>query len=432
MNKVVERLNKLTCLLIYLKNNNYYFNKLLPSNISIYNVEEIYNKLPIIYKKNILDNTINYFDKSFTKLFMSTKSLYDSLFNMNNIDKNYSQTLFMDNKKWHVEYTTGTTGKPFPIVKSPKEIMRDSSYLLKCRKSIYFNANIKNGFLLAHEVDPVLRTAEFFKENYNFNKIIDYYIYMNPCWMFVTANTIKRFLKSVVKYEREEDISKVPLKFIEVTGAKLNANYKNKVEHIFNAKTYSQYGCREVWNIAYECEYGNLHINEENLIVDIVDENDQIITESGKEGEVIITNLNNKITPFVKYYLGDYAKIKYDKCPCGRCTRIIELTGKRRAYKLKHTDYFGDDIFRRVLRAIYIGYNITYDKIRIVQDKDYHISVYVLGCSDISRFKERFISISNEIIDEFNKFSVSFIEKYDFDQRQDFLKETTFISLVNN
>ena len=130
--------------------------------------------------------------------------------------------------------------------------------------------------------------------------------------------------------------------------------------------------------------------------------------------------------------MGDYAKIKHTKCSCGNCSPIIELTGKRKANKLKNTEYFGDDIFRRVLRAIYIGCKITYDKIRIIQDKDYHITVYVSGCNNFSFFKERFIAISNEIIDGFTNFSVSFSEHYNFDIRQDFLKETTFISIVNN
>ncbi|MHA1394706.1 MAG: phenylacetate--CoA ligase family protein [Promethearchaeota archaeon] len=99
---------------------------------------------------------------------------------------------------------------------------------------------------------------------------------------------------------------------------------RKKIESVFNCKVYNRYGCREVGNIAHQCErQGGLHINAEHLIVEIINENG-IQCKPGELGEIVITDLDNYVFPFVRYKIGDIGIISDKECPCGRGLPLLE------------------------------------------------------------------------------------------------------------
>jgi len=85
----------------------------------------------------------------------------------------------------------------------------------------------------------------------------------------------------------------------------------------FNCEVFDRYGCREVGNIAHECnEHHGLHISSDIQVVEILDnENNAVVDEPGK---VIVTNLTNYTMPFIRYDLEDIAILKDGVCNCGR------------------------------------------------------------------------------------------------------------------
>lgn len=69
--------------------------------------------------------------------------------------------------------------------------------------------------------------------------------------------------------------------------------------------------------VACECPYHTLHVNMESQIVESVN------------GEIIVTNLANNITPFIRYRTGDRGQVERKKCKCGRETDVItDLEGR--------------------------------------------------------------------------------------------------------
>ncbi len=431
-----RQFTKLSKLLVYLKNNNAYYKKVLSkySEQDLLDkecVKEIYRNLNVTTKSGILDSYEEYLDPDVLKCFDNPAAARQYLLETNDLNKNHDKFFENNADAYAVETTSGTTGKAFPVVKSAAERFVAANYLLKCRKEHFPAANIKNGFLLAHEVDDYLRNTNYLHEKCDMHEVVDYFIDKKPKWIFVTANTIKRFSNAITNFNKGDEVRNLGVQFIEVTAATLSDEDKDRIEKLFNAPIRNQYGCREVWNIAYECKCGRMHINDSCLMVDLVDEKGNIIDEENVVGEVIVTSLYNKITPFVKYYLGDYASISYEECECGKKTPILKLQGGRKCEKLKNTKFFGSSVFRRVLRVLYFNKGLRYDKIKIVQDEEYHLSVYLSWCSDFELFKKKFVEISFVMIDNFSEFSVDFIQNYPFVQENTFLKENIFISLVN-
>jgi phenylacetate-CoA ligase len=108
-----------------------------------------------------------------------------------------------------------------------------------------------------------------------------------------------------------------------ITTSEILTDYdRKKLENVFGTKVYNEYGCAELGTIAHECESGNLHINDENLLVEIY--NGDKKCAPGEIGEVVITDLNCYAMPLIKYKLGDLASISDKRCKCGRGLKILD------------------------------------------------------------------------------------------------------------
>ena len=99
---------------------------------------------------------------------------------------------------------------------------------------------------------------------------------------------------------------------------------REKIENIFKAKVFNRYGCREFGNIATECEMHNgLHINSDRFIIEIVDEKGNKC-ENGTLGEILVTDLDNFVFPFIRYKIGDLAIMSETACTCRRNLPLLE------------------------------------------------------------------------------------------------------------
>ncbi|MGB9561867.1 MAG: phenylacetate--CoA ligase family protein, partial [bacterium] len=95
------------------------------------------------------------------------------------------------------------------------------------------------------------------------------------------------------------------------------------IEDAFCGKIFDWYGSNENVVSAGECEHGNMHINVEFGLLEVVDKNGNPIDE-GKEGIIVGTSFWRMAMPFIRYALGDYGAISWENCPCGRKLPILK------------------------------------------------------------------------------------------------------------
>jgi phenylacetate-CoA ligase len=98
----------------------------------------------------------------------------------------------------------------------------------------------------------------------------------------------------------------------------------------FGVKVFNRYGCREVGDIAQECEaHQGLHVNLDRVLVEIIDEQGTPC-KPGQSGELFVTDLDNYGMPFIRYQIGDRATWAVDqKCVCGRSFPLLaEIEGR--------------------------------------------------------------------------------------------------------
>lgn len=104
----------------------------------------------------------------------------------------------------------------------------------------------------------------------------------------------------------------------------LYEHQKELIESVFGCKVFNRYGCREVGNIAHECEeQKGFHINAESVYVEVIDENEKPCKPAEK-GELVVTDLNNYVFPFIRYKIEDIGILSDKKCRCGRGLPLLK------------------------------------------------------------------------------------------------------------
>lgn len=131
----------LTKLLIDMRENQYYgksLNKCTEKDISS-NVLDVYNRLKPVTKKELLDNL----EKVLSQEVVNDIAVSEIL-NVDQLSENHDRILETGEHRWYLEMTSGTSGFPFPIIKSAFVRYTEGAYILKCRKRIFNNASFAN------------------------------------------------------------------------------------------------------------------------------------------------------------------------------------------------------------------------------------------------------------------------------------------------
>lgn len=99
------------------------------------------------------------------------------------------------------------------------------------------------------------------------------------------------------------------------------------IEKFFKTKLYNQYASSEGAPFIFECEKGNLHLELQSGVFEVLDENNQP-TNSGR---LVVTSFTNEGTPLIRYDIGDSITLEDDSrtCTCGNHNPLVkEILGR--------------------------------------------------------------------------------------------------------
>lgn len=101
---------------------------------------------------------------------------------------------------------------------------------------------------------------------------------------------------------------------IMTTSEPLMPQHRELFKEVFGCESFDQYGCGEIGGIAYECaEHQGLHVTEERVYL-----------ETNENNDLLITDLDNYVMPYIRYWNADQAKFSEQECSCGRKSKVIE------------------------------------------------------------------------------------------------------------
>ncbi len=144
-------------------------------------------------------------------------------------------------------------------------------------------------------------------------KIIEILNEFHPVWLYIQPFILNKLIQVYLKYNLLPPES---LKYIESVGELLSDDLRRRAEHFFKVPIANMYGSEEMNGIAYECPYHHMHILTDNVFVECKDSEGNV--RNFGEGEAIITNLNNKAMPLIRYNQGDIISLNNSaNCKCG-------------------------------------------------------------------------------------------------------------------
>jgi phenylacetate-coenzyme A ligase PaaK-like adenylate-forming protein len=145
--------------------------------------------------------------------------------------------------------------------------------------------------------------------------------------------TIPSVLLSVGEYV---DTHRIALQIDKVStgGEHLFAEARRYLARVLGIEKFAStgYTTNDTGAIGYQCEFcsgGVHHVHEDLHYVEILDDDDRAC-DPGRIGRIVVTNLQRRLMPTIRYEVGDLGRWLDDQenCPCGRKTRRFELLGR--------------------------------------------------------------------------------------------------------
>ena len=116
-----------------------------------------------------------------------------------------------------------------------------------------------------------------------------------------------------------------PIRAVITEAEPLPPSHRQVIEEFFGTAVGNRYGLRELGaHNALSCpeEPGQFHVNTELAVWETVRE-DGTPAGPGEVGRVLLTDLHNKVMPFIRYDTGDLAVTGETPCKCGRGFPVI-------------------------------------------------------------------------------------------------------------
>jgi len=128
--------------------------------------------------------------------------------------------------------------------------------------------------------------------------------------------------------ERGVRLDGLGIRVIFLTAEELYQHQRERIERVFGCRAVNGYGGRDSGFIAQECPEGAMHVNVEDILVEIVGDTGESLPV-GSSGEIVVTHLRSEEYPFVRYRTGDVGVLGAAPCACGRGLPVLrEVHGR--------------------------------------------------------------------------------------------------------
>lgn len=337
---------------------------------------------------------------------LTRKELQENRYNM--FSDGYKAKYF--NQQLRRQTSSGSSGIPINVYWDNDDLFKSNIQLWRrrykwygitpCDKCVKFQLNAF-GPINSNEIMYVIDPENVMSINVSFLFVEDAYCKIanlissfKPKWLYIQPSVIK-ILINVLKTHKHNSSMFSSVKYIESVGEILTEDIRNLAYDYFNAPVANLYGSEEMNGIAYECPEKAMHVLDENVYLEISHGSEQIKS-------VLLSNLNNKCMPLIRYEQGDKMLINHSfKCLCslggdsikmmtGRCRDTIHLNG-------------GTNINSFYLAEVISKANNKYGDIILQYKYVFHRNIQTLECFVCldDNYNDWFISVEKEIKSSF-------------------------------
>lgn len=237
---------------------------------------------------------------------------------------------FLPNISHSWRSTSGSTGSPFVFPKDRNASAHMDALMyyvyswhgikIGDRQARLWGTSLKSKAIMVQKTRDFLlnrrRLSAFLIDDYACKEYFYKLAEFAPKYFYAYSNALYQFALSLERQAIDGRQLKIPVAIC--TGEILFPFQREKIESIFGCKVVNEYGSTENGIIGFECEFGKLHVAP-TIELEILN------PDMDGYGHVVITELNSKAFPFIRYDIGDIARYIDQQCCCGRPYRLIEL-----------------------------------------------------------------------------------------------------------
>lgn len=118
------------------------------------------------------------------------------------------------------------------------------------------------------------------------------------------------------------------LRALVAAGELLGDARRAHLQQLWGVPVYNLYGSTETGNIAAMCEYGVMHVAENDFIVEALREDGRSAAEPEERGFAAVTTLVHRASPLLRYFNDDIITLTRSSCPCGRSGAELKHYGR--------------------------------------------------------------------------------------------------------
>ncbi|MBK6470092.1 MAG: phenylacetate--CoA ligase family protein [Betaproteobacteria bacterium] len=111
-------------------------------------------------------------------------------------------------------------------------------------------------------------------------------------------------------------------------GEQLSAAQRLVLGRSFACPVRNNYGASECYSIACACPLGQLHLNDDWVVLETLDRQGRPVAPGEDAHTVALTNLANRTQPLLRYVLTDSVRFLATPCACGSRFPAIEVQGR--------------------------------------------------------------------------------------------------------
>lgn len=267
------------------------------------------------------------------------------------LKKNYNSIIAKGTRKkdYTIARSGGTTGEPFSfLVDNIREYPSTNAAFLLNKESIGISPYDKINEILIkakppHEVNlhgtPKRRLSNRIK-----------YHFLSEVFGIKSLEINKENLKQIKSLVEENEIKVIcgyssnvfylaklckmhdvdlKIKYVIPIAEGLSKQQRDYIANAFNCQVYMDYGASECMRMGFECpQHTGYHMDQYNYFFEYLDDNGKAC-KPGENANIIVTNLNNRVFPLIRYRIGDQCVVSDKTCSCGNNYPLIShITGR--------------------------------------------------------------------------------------------------------
>lgn len=241
-----------------------------------------------------------------------------------------------------VSKTGGTTGKSLEILFTPDNMQERFAMLDDFRSRMGYELGKKTAWFSGKSLltDRDLKNNRFWKTDH-WHKVRYYSTF------HISEKYLKHYVEDLIRYQPEFLVG-FPSTILEIakygllhgyqfpsntvqaifpTAETVTESMTVAIESFFKTKMYDQYASSEGAPFICECKEGNLHLELQSGVFEVLDEEDH----PAASGRLVVTSFTTEGTPLIRYDIGDSITLEADNilCSCGNHNPLVkEILGR--------------------------------------------------------------------------------------------------------